>query len=90
MKETGLRPISQVMHFVDANTRKLLAKASGSEEINEILKKPTVIWQNKALCLRHPFNAGGCPLPTGADLDSWPSAFKVFPQTMRGVNGLKK
>ena len=61
---------TQVLEFVDANTRNLLEKTKDVAEINKILKSPNVRFQQRARCLRHPMKTGGCELPCNIDMDS--------------------
>ena len=58
----------EALELVDAATRKKLLKAHNTEEAEAVLDAPGVIWQTHARCLRHPMKAGGCPIPTNADL----------------------
>lgn len=60
------------MQLVDKTTQQALLKARDCAEIHQVLDGGSVVWQEKALCLRHPMKPGGCDLPVGSDLATCP------------------
>ena len=62
--------VLDVLDVLDGVTRKKVEQAVGVEELEKILNDPSVTFQKRARCLRHPLEPHGCPLPMDMDVES--------------------
>lgn len=79
----------KVMDMVDKDTQKELNTAKDSTAISAILKKPSVRWQLRGKCLRHPDAKGGCLFPVMSDIAAWLTDYISCLGAMLGVVVLK-
>lgn len=59
---------NQALDLVDNKTKEKLMKAPDAESVLDILAEPTVQWQVRGKCLRHPEVQYGCSYAVNCDI----------------------